>query len=138
MSLNINKEVAAMKRMTMAELKTLFEHVCGEPPRSANRIWLAKKIARRLQANEEGGLPERVRQFALGIANDANLRIRPPRGFTQAIDSAHEQTVLPTSGSRDQRLPPSGTIISNAAVQHDQQHGSADAQYSVVVCSVRA
>ena len=62
MALNIHREVARMKRMPTADLREHFETVCGEPPRSRNRDWLVKKIAWRMQANEEGGLPERVRQ----------------------------------------------------------------------------
>ncbi len=114
MSLNINKEVACMKRMVTPELKDHFEDVCGERPRSGNRDWMIKKIAWRLQANEEGGLPERVRQRALALADDANLRVRPTRGIIEQVESAEEATSLPTADARDPRLPPAGTIISKA------------------------
>jgi Protein of unknown function (DUF2924) len=67
MSLNIKQEVARMKSMPTAELREHFETVCLEPPRSRNRDWMIKKIAWRLQANEQGGLPERVRQRALAM-----------------------------------------------------------------------
>ncbi|GAA5509212.1 DUF2924 domain-containing protein [Novipirellula caenicola] len=112
MSLNINREVARMKRMATGALKDHYESVCGEPPRSHNRDWLVKKIAWRLQANEEGGLPERVRQRALAMADDADLRKRPPRDFTMKIDEANEQTCLVAADDdRDERLPPPGTIL---------------------------
>jgi hypothetical protein len=111
MSLNINREVAHMKRMTTCELKDRYESVCGEPPRSHNRDWLVKKIAWRLQANEEGGLPERVRQRALAMADDADLRKRPSRDFTSQFQAANEQTCLVADEDRDERLPPPGTIL---------------------------
>jgi site-specific DNA recombinase len=58
MSLNIKQEVARMKSMATAALQEYFETVCLEPPRSRNRDWMIKKIAWRLQANEQGGLTQ--------------------------------------------------------------------------------
>lgn len=107
MSLNIRQEVARMKSMQTAALKEHFEMVCGETPRSHNRDWMMKKIAWRLQANEEGGLPERVRQRALEMADDADLRKRPPQSFTEKIALASDQTTIIDPG-RDPRLPPPG------------------------------
>lgn len=112
MSLNINKEVARVKRMATTELKDHYESVCGCRPRSHNRDWLLKKIAWQLQAAEEGGLPERVRKRALAMADDSDLRKRPPRNFTQQVDSADQQTCLVNDEERDPRLPPAGTILS--------------------------
>lgn len=110
MSLNITREVADMKRLTTGELKDKYESVCGCPPRSHNRDWLVKKIIWRMQAIEEGGLPERARRRALEMADDADLRKRPPRSFTEQVESAEETTVAPDPG-RDRRLPPSGTVL---------------------------
>ena len=42
MSLNINREVARMKRMQTANLKDYFESVMQIPPRSHNRDWMIK------------------------------------------------------------------------------------------------
>jgi len=110
MSLNIKQEVARMKSMPTAELREHFETVCLEPPRSRNRDWMIKKIAWRLQANEQGGLPERVRQRALAMADDADLRKRPPQSFTEQISLAVEETTVIDTG-RDPRLPPAGTPL---------------------------
>ena len=110
MTLNVNKEVVRMKRMSTCDLRDHFESVCGEPPRSHNRDWLVKKIAWRMQANEEGGLPERVRQRALAMADDADLRKRPPRSFVEQIEAACEETAAIEPG-RDPRLPPSGDTL---------------------------
>lgn len=107
MSLNIRQEVARMKSMQTAALQDHFEAVCSEPPRSRNRDWMIKKIAWRLQANEQGGLPERVRQRALAMADDADLRKRPPQSFTEQIALACDQTTTIDPG-RDPRLPPPG------------------------------
>jgi Protein of unknown function (DUF2924) len=113
MSLNIKQEVARMKGMTTSALREHFETVCFEPPRSRNRDWMIKKIAWRLQANEQGGLPERVRQRALAMADDADLRKRPPQSFTDQISLVVEQTTVIDTG-RDPRLPPSGAHLYKA------------------------
>jgi hypothetical protein len=58
--LNIAKEVAAMKRMTMNELRACYAEAFGETTNANNRVWLIKRIAWRLQARAEGGLSERA------------------------------------------------------------------------------
>ncbi len=110
MSLNIKQEVVRMKGMTTAALREHFETVCLEPPRSHNRDWMIKKIAWRLQANEQGGLPERVRQRALAMADDGDLRKRPPQSFTEQISLAVEETTV-IDTERDPRLPLAGTQL---------------------------
>jgi len=79
MALNIAKELAVMERMTPRELQEKYAQVFGEQPRSRNRQWLVKRIAWRLQANEEGDLSERARRRAMELANDADLRGTAPR-----------------------------------------------------------
>ncbi len=44
------------------------------------------------------------------MADDADLRKRPPRSFTDEIETACEQTVVVDSG-RDPRLPPPGDTL---------------------------
>jgi len=55
MSLNIGKEVAALQRMTVRELRTRYAEVFGEETRAGNKPWLIKRIAWRLQSLAEGG-----------------------------------------------------------------------------------
>ena len=50
-----------------------------EPRRSRYRRYLVRRIALRLQANAEGGLSERALQQAKGLANEADVRVTPPR-----------------------------------------------------------
>jgi hypothetical protein len=76
--LNIAREVAALKRMTVKELRGRYVEVFGEATRSGNKDWLWKRIAWRMQANAEGGLSERARRRAEELANDADLRLRRP------------------------------------------------------------
>lgn len=76
--LNIAREVAALRRMTVRELRARYTEVFGEATRSGNKDWLWKRIAWRIQANAEGDLSERARRRAEELANDADLRVRRP------------------------------------------------------------
>ena len=76
--MNVGKEVAALQRMTVTQLRKRYEEVVGEACRSNHKQWLVKRIAWRMQANAEGDLSERASQRALEIANDADLRLKAP------------------------------------------------------------
>ena len=52
--LNIAREVAALKRMTVKELRGRYVEVFGEATHSGNKDWLWKRIAWRMQANAKG------------------------------------------------------------------------------------
>lgn len=107
MKLNVAKEVAALQRMTMRELRARFAVVFGEATPTGNRVWLVKRIAWRLQALVEGDLSERARKRAAELANDADLRLYPPR--------PPRPDALPTTGcdrqAKRQGLPMPGTTI---------------------------
>ena len=78
---NITRDVTALKRMTVKELRSRYAEVFGETTRSGNKDWLWKRIAWRMQANAEGGLEERARRLrarAEELADDADLRVRRP------------------------------------------------------------
>ena len=107
MELNVGKELAALKRMTPAELRGKYRDVFDEDSRSGHKEWLIKRIAWRMQANAEGGLSERAKRRALELANDGDLRMQAPR--------AVQRRVLPMAPapptSPNGRLPPPGSVI---------------------------
>jgi hypothetical protein len=110
MQLNVAKEVAALKRMTVKELRTRFAEVFREQTPANNRAWLVKRIAWRLQALAEGNLSERARRRAAELANDADLRTTPPREReTPASDAPERTKTVRVSG--DGRLPLPGTVL---------------------------
>jgi hypothetical protein len=76
--LNVTREVAALKRMTVKELRGRYAETFGEATRSGNKDWLWKRIIWRMQANAQGGLSERARRRAEELANEADLRVRLP------------------------------------------------------------
>jgi hypothetical protein len=52
MALNISKEIAALKRMTLADLRRKYAEAFGESTRSRHKQFLVRRIIWRLQANE--------------------------------------------------------------------------------------
>lgn len=114
MGLNVSKLLAELERMTGTELRRRYAEVFGEESRSGNRQWLIRRIAWRMQALEEGDLPERARQRAMEIANDADLRVHaPPRGAIAGSisPSAANRTVTTSAPAGDKGLPMPGAWL---------------------------
>ena len=110
MSMSIPRELAALQRLTVKELRAKYAAVFGEATNANNRGWLLRRIAWRLQANAEGDLSERARRRAEELANDADLRLTPPR--VKAAAAPAELTVAKVVRFQpDDRLPPPGTVI---------------------------
>lgn len=107
--LNIAKEVSAMERMTVDELRGKYADVFGEKTNGRNKQWLIKRIAWRMQANVEGDLSERARRRAMELANDSDLRVTPPREprFEERTPDVTERVQI----SGDNRLPLPETIL---------------------------
>ena len=106
MSTNVARELAALQRLTVPQLRLRYAEVFGETTNANNRLWLVKKIAWRLQALAEGGLSERARQRATELANDADLRANPPKSMPLPVPIA----APPPRLHADDRLPPPGTV----------------------------
>jgi hypothetical protein len=106
--LNILNEVAALERMSVGQLRQRFGELFGEATAASNRTWLVKRIAWRLQALAEGDLTERARRRAAELAQDADLRLNPPRQKTTTVPPAEPVNV---PAPIDPRLPPPGTIL---------------------------
>ncbi len=109
MALNVSKEIASLKRMTLADLRTKYAEVFGESTTSRHRGFLIRRIIWRLQANQEGDLTERARQRARQLAADSDVRLTAPR--TKASSSAGSTEVGTIDIALDERLPMPGAII---------------------------
>src|SRR5688572_27495034 len=111
MALNIDKEVAQMRRMTVGELQQKFAEVCGEQPRSRNKQWLIKRLAWKFQAREYGGLSELAIRRAAEIADAcdlSDLRLTAPR---ESINSKSVAIAAVLPIALDKRLPMPGTLL---------------------------
>lgn len=111
MALNVGKEVAALQRMTVRELRARYAEVFGEETRAGNKAWLVKRIAWRLQSRAEGDLTERARQRAAELADDADVRLSPPKAKPASPTPATRTKTAALATKGDDRLPPPGTII---------------------------
>ena len=110
MHLNVGKEVAALQRITVKELRARYAEVFGEETPANNKGWLVKRIAWRLQSLAEGGLSERARQRAAELANDADVRLSPPKAKGTLIGDERTRMAAIRLKS-DDRLPLPGTVI---------------------------
>ena len=110
MSVNVDAALKTLNRMTVTQLRDRYGEVFGEAARSFNKQHLVKRIVWRLQAMHEGDLSERARRRARELANDADLRIRPPASPAEPDDNG----AIATSAFRveaDARLPMAGTLL---------------------------
>ena len=108
MTLNVAKELVALERMTPKQLRAKFEEVFEEECRSHHKQWLIKRIIWRMQANAEGDLSKRARRRAEELANDADLRLKPPRDPEPAPSRRATATV---PRNEDGRVPMPGAVL---------------------------
>lgn len=111
MHINVGKEVAALKRMTNKQLRARYAEVFGEETNANNHAWLVKRIAWRVQSLAEGDLSDRARRRATELANDADVRLSPPKAklSSPGTTDSSKTAVLRLKG--DDRLPLPGTIL---------------------------
>lgn len=118
-ALNVGRLMSELERMTVTELRRRYAEVFGEETRSYHKAYLVRRIAWRMQANTEGDLAERARRLrerALEIADDADLRMRAPGparppgpAFLAAQTPASATAALPAAS--DSRLPMPGALL---------------------------
>lgn len=106
---NLRKELAALERMTPAELRDTYRELFGDESRSGNRQWLYRRCAWRLQELVHGGLSEQARERAMAIADDADVRSIPPKPVAPAADMPRQ--TRPTAIKPDGRLPIAHTVL---------------------------
>ena len=109
--LDIHLEIAKLAQLSIRQLRERFTEVSGDATESRNRIWLIRRIAWHLQANAYGGLSERARALAKELADDAYLRVVPPRNQAPPQNATERVTVATLAKGADTRLPTVGTIL---------------------------
>ena len=99
MNATVEAQIRGLEKLALGDLRAKYRELFGEESRSGNRQFLFRRVAWRLQALAEGDLSERARRRAREIANDADLRVHPPK-------------VLPPSVlGPDPRLPAAGAVL---------------------------
>ena len=109
MEINVGKELAALERMTVDDLRGRYAQVFGEPTNARHKQWLVRRIIWRMQAMADGDLSERARQRARELANDADLRVSAPKTCKATTGHGNKAATLRTA--RSSRLPIPGTVI---------------------------
>jgi hypothetical protein len=111
---DVAQQLDALQQMTTNELCERYRELFGQPVRTRHKTYLLRKIAWRVQELAEGGLSERARRRAAELANDADVRLMPPRATTAPTIARVEVSAAPTVAAPDSRLPAVGTAIVRA------------------------
>jgi hypothetical protein len=113
--MNLAQNIAALPTLSVSQLRERYAEIFGETTNAGHKGWLVKRIAWRLQAIAEGDLSERARQRAAELANDADLRLSPPKPRSTStrvgFSADMPQAARPAAAAPDRRLPPPGGII---------------------------
>ena len=103
-------EIERLRGLTVAEPRSEWLRLYGEPTRSRNRDFLWKRLAWRVQELKYGGLSDaaKVRLKELAPTTLTFVRGQRPRGF--------DPEAVPATGTtaktiRDARLPAPGSVI---------------------------
>ena len=78
MPLNVAKELAALQKLSVGDLRERYTELFQETTQARNRPWLIKRIIWRMQSLEQGGLSERALQRAKELAATSDLRVTAP------------------------------------------------------------
>lgn len=116
---DLERRFLALERMTTDELSERYMQLTGQPCRSRHREYLVRKVAWRMQAVAEGDLTERARRRAAELADDADVRLMPPKAsIPEAPPNPRVTAMTPPRAANgatratDPRLPSPGTAIS--------------------------
>ena len=108
MAVNVSREITALRKLTVPELRQRYAEAFGESTMSRHKEYLVRRIVWRLQANQEGDISERARQWARELAGNSDVRLTAPKSPTAPTGPA---TVATIQISQDDRLPMPGAII---------------------------
>ena len=105
MSPKTNLQIAKLSDLTITQLIAKYEKVFGEKCRSRNRRYVQRRVAWKLQADDEGGLSERAILRTTVVAGESLIRSTPPR----KRKAKKETWTVPDKW--DPRIPPPGQLI---------------------------
>ncbi len=106
--MTIIEQIQELRGMTVNQLREKYEEVFEESTTARNKQYLWKKIAWRIQELQYGGLSERAKRRAEEIADEHDIRSRPPLGAFKEFDRPGKQERKP---KKDNQLPAPGTVL---------------------------
>ena len=108
MDASLQRELERLRQAPIAEIRRKYRELFAEEPRSRHKQSLFRHVAWRMQAHAEGGLSERARRRAYSLAEEADLRVLPPREALEPIPMA---PVRRRAASYDRRIPSPGNTL---------------------------
>ena len=108
MKTSMQMQLAKLPDLSTGELAQRYAELFGEPTRTRHKAYLVRKIAWRMQAMAEGDLSERAKRRAKELANDADVRLTPPRFKSEQPEVPAKLFV---AGASDSRLPAPGGVL---------------------------
>ena len=99
MNHDLGKELVALPRLGVADLRQRYGEVFGEPTRTGNKAWLVKRIAWRLQMLAEGGI---------GDCRDVHSRDLDSLRGGETRDGAHHRQAVIAARVEHPAAQPSG------------------------------
>jgi hypothetical protein len=110
---DIPAQLAALEKMSVAELREKWQEAYGQPTTAGNKAYLKKRLAWRIQELAEGGLSDRAKARIEELVADAPIRWRAPKPDAGGANG------------RDPRLPEPGAVITRS-------HGGIDHHVTVL------
>ena len=104
---SVPMQISQLDELSTGELAQRYAELFGEPTHTRHKRYLIRKIAWRIQSLAEGDLSERAKRRAVELANDADVRVTPPRSKGEQPASAK----LFVASASDSRLPAPGRAI---------------------------
>jgi hypothetical protein len=102
------REIAALDALTVGELAEKYREVFGVPTRTRNKDYLRKRIAWRIQEQQQGGLSPRALERIDRLAPQAPARWHEPAVKKTASDASGRRS---KAELRDPRLPEPGHVL---------------------------
>jgi hypothetical protein len=120
---DVDRDVKALKGMSVPKLAEKYLELYGEPTRSRNRQHLIKRLTWRTQELAYGGLDA----GALNIISKLGDML--PEGWRRRL--AGQQQPTSETAPRDPRLPPVGTVLKRVfeGITHEVRIGTEDFVY---------
>jgi Protein of unknown function (DUF2924) len=113
MSKSIASQVARLQNMTVAELRVEWEKVFGEPTKQRHRVYLWKRLARRIQEPQlprlDAADSDKVEEYR------AMIRRMPPDEWFPGKQRSRKAQRPP----RDRRSPSLGSVITRQYKDHE-------------------
>src|ERR1035437_8428106 len=109
MRVNVAKELAVLRQMTVKELRRKHVELFGEDNRSRHKEYLVRRLIWRIQELAEGGMSERAMQRAAELAKDTTMRTTAQRESATQAQAPHR--TKPAKFTNDYRVPLPGSVI---------------------------